>query len=86
MLRLSSKQLVWQKYIEVTLGDLYCVNGQLYSHADFDADVNAEMPLSKVPNSRFPRFCQFCREKNEFGVEMKTFYGFPYFLMPNFDG
>ena len=32
-------------------------------------------------NDRFRGFCQFCMEKKEFAVEMKTLYDFPNFLM-----
>ena len=38
------------------------------------------MPIP-MPNDRFPGFFQYRMEKNEFAVEMKTLYDFPYFLI-----
>ena len=37
--------------------------------------------MSRFPNDRFVGFCQFCMEKKEFAVEMKTLYDFPELLM-----
>ena len=34
-----------------------------------------------MPNNRFPGFFQFCMEKKEIVVGMKTLYDFSYFLM-----
>ena len=39
------------------------------------------MPMLRFPNGCFSAFCQFCMEKKEFAVEMRTLYDFPYFLM-----
>ena len=45
--------------------------------------TNAEKPMPRFPNGRFPGFCQFCMEKKElYSVEIKTlYYDFPYFLI-----
>ena len=45
-----------------------------------NVDSNAD-PDAEKPNDVFLEFCQFCMERKEFGLEMKTLYDFPYFLM-----
>ena len=44
---------------------------QLYLKADSNADVNAEMPMARFSNGRFPGFRQ-CRMEKEFAVEMRN--------------
>ena len=37
-------------------------------------DANAEMPIPRFPNVRFPGFCQFCMEKEEFAENIVCFF------------
>ena len=42
--------------------------------------VYTDIPISRFPSGRFPRFCQFRLEKKELALEMKHLSDFQYSL------